>query len=118
MLGVGILSEASLVSVFANSGGERDGQHSGLSSLQPIRGTSRTAPPYSASAVNCGILQVPIKMAWPVYGVVCSRRREVGDDVVVLEVPCCNRLSLDATDDGFDEGSMMIAKVLTDVTVT
>ena len=57
-------------------------------------------------------------MAWPVYGVVCSRRREVGDDVVVLEVPCCNRLSLDATDDGFDEGSMMIAKVLTDVTVT
>jgi hypothetical protein len=52
-----------LVAVFADSGGERDGQHSGLSSLQPTRGTSMTAPPYSANAVYCGILQVPTRMA-------------------------------------------------------
>lgn len=49
-----------------DSGGESDGQHSGLSSLQPTRGTSMTEPSNNASPVYCGILHVPTKMAWPV----------------------------------------------------
>jgi hypothetical protein len=63
MLGFGVLLTITLISVLAESGGESEGQHSGLSSLHPIRGTSMTAPPYRDNLVYCGTLQVPTRIA-------------------------------------------------------
>jgi hypothetical protein len=117
VLDVDIFPKISLVVVCADSGGERDGQHSGLSSLHPTRGTSMAPPWYSASAVYCGTLQVPTRMAWPVYGVVGNRGLALEDVVVGLEVVGSVGTTLDTADNEFDEGSMTIANVLIEVTV-
>jgi hypothetical protein len=86
MLGIGVTPDLSTVALFVASGGERDGQHSGLSSLQPTRGTSITAPPRRASVVYCGMLHVPTKIAWPVYAAVGSRIVVFEADVTIYEV--------------------------------
>ena len=46
-----------------DAGGDSEGQHSGLSSLQPMRGTSMTAPFCRPRAVYWGMLQVPVNRA-------------------------------------------------------
>lgn len=51
VVGVEVIREVALVAEAADSGGDKDGQHSGLSSLHPTRGTSTTAPFCSASPV-------------------------------------------------------------------
>lgn len=51
VLEVGVVAEPASISELVDSGGERDGQHSGLSSLQPTSGTSMTAPSCKASPV-------------------------------------------------------------------
>jgi hypothetical protein len=51
ILEVGVAAELASIPEVMDSGGERDGQHSGLSSLQPTSGTSMTAPSCRASPV-------------------------------------------------------------------
>jgi hypothetical protein len=43
-----------------------EGQHSGLSSEQPIIGTSNRPPNAKGTMVYCGIPHVPTSSDWPV----------------------------------------------------
>jgi hypothetical protein len=58
----------------------RDGQQSGRLSAQPIMGNSQMLPSGCSTTVNCGIKQVPVSNACPVYGVV-GKARDLDDDV-------------------------------------
>src|SRR5690349_14585172 len=76
-------SEAVVIAPVSDSGGDRDGQHSGRSSLHPTRGTSIQAPPDSGSLVKSGMSHGPSRIACPVYATVGSRSCEL--DVVVCK---------------------------------
>lgn len=76
MIPVGVTKALSVWLCFVDvvEDGERsnDGQHSGRSSEQPIKGTSMKWPSAYRSAVYIGIVHVPTSRDCPVYGAVGS----------------------------------------------